>query len=412
MNVDDELTPREHSEMRDLVLAGTQRIPPAGSGRMQFVAAAIALTLVGAVTGGILTVAFTHDGPPAPVASGDTSQDSGSSPSPTATDVDLQQWISDLPTGAPPRTPYMHDGVLHINGVEIDSPFPIADLEVAGETVLIRDLTESPGAIDESALVRDNTVTHIPVSPDFIARLSLDGQIAFWQTKPTPDTTKFVMWDVVSNRELATRTVSGQFDMADRVQVIGVDADGIAYWVNTLSDPPVMRWDVRADTVEPTDLRFDSSKSLGDQTAPLSELWLGFEDAYVSPDATRQLFTEQAPWDSPEDCCETQLRVRPVGPLDSVESDSVTTLQLPQGILGMRLWDPYSDRGTWGVWWETNETVLLDAIVDDRSYLVRCWADGGRCELVFDLGPNASSGILYMPEWERSWAFGRSPLTE
>ena len=78
----------------------------------------------------------------------------------------------------------------------------------------------------------------------------------------------------------------------------------------------------------------------------------------------------------------------------------------------MRLWDAYSDRGTWGVWWETNETVLLDAVVQGHSYLVRCWATSGACELVFDLGPNSSSGILYMPDWEQAWAFARIPSTK
>ena len=54
---DDGLSPREHAEMRDLVLAGTHRIRPASSRRAQFTAAAVALVLVGAVTGGAITTA-------------------------------------------------------------------------------------------------------------------------------------------------------------------------------------------------------------------------------------------------------------------------------------------------------------------------------------------------------------------
>ena len=78
----------------------------------------------------------------------------------------------------------------------------------------------------------------------------------------------------------------------------------------------------------------------------------------------------------------------------------------------MALWDSYTDRGTWGAWWETDETVLLDAEVGDHSYLVRCPADGDTCELVFDLGSNSTRETLYMPDWEREWGFARLPLTE
>ena len=88
------------------------------------------------------------------------------------------------------------------------------------------------------------------------------------------------------------------------------------------------------------------------------------------------------------------------------------TLQLPEGIPEMRLWDAYSDRGMWWLWWETDETVLLDASRDGQSHLVRCSANDGACELVFELGPNSNEGILYLPDWERDWAFGRFPLTE
>ena len=48
--------------MRDLVLAGTQRIRPAGAHRAQFVAIGVSLVLVGAVTGGIVTASLRDDG--------------------------------------------------------------------------------------------------------------------------------------------------------------------------------------------------------------------------------------------------------------------------------------------------------------------------------------------------------------
>ena len=50
---------------------------------------------------------------------------------------DLQAWIDGLPDGAPPSTPYWHDGVLHVQGAEIDAAYDDVELEVAGETVLV-----------------------------------------------------------------------------------------------------------------------------------------------------------------------------------------------------------------------------------------------------------------------------------
>lgn len=54
---DDRLSDREHSELRDTILAGTQRIRPAGAHRAQLIAGAVALVLVGGITGGAVTTA-------------------------------------------------------------------------------------------------------------------------------------------------------------------------------------------------------------------------------------------------------------------------------------------------------------------------------------------------------------------
>ena len=54
---DDGLTPREHSEMRDILLAGTQRIRPAGARGNRIVAGALALVLIGAVSGAAIATA-------------------------------------------------------------------------------------------------------------------------------------------------------------------------------------------------------------------------------------------------------------------------------------------------------------------------------------------------------------------
>jgi hypothetical protein len=411
MNADAPLTPREHSEMRDLVLAGTQRIRPAESHRTQLVAAGVALILVGAVTGGVVTTALNREGRPGPVASGDSIPNIGTPPPSTATDVDPQEWIRELPVGAAPTVPYWHDGILHVPGAEIATTFSVRAIEVAGKTIMVGG-DPSPDQVPTTWwLVRGDRLEPLPASDEYYPQLSADGRIAFWQTGSAADATTFIMWDTESNRELATHTVPGRFTMSNRIQMIGVDDAGIAYWVDDRSDTPIMRWDVRAGIVEATDLPFDGSKAFSEQVAPIPDVFVGLEDAYVSPDGTRTVFMDQAPGDSPDDCCQNQLRVRPVGPLASVEDGDVTSLQLPGGVPSMRLWDATTDRGTWGVWWETSETVLLDAIVEGESHLVRCWATAGSCELVFDLGANSSSGILYMPDWEHEWAFARYPLT-
>ncbi|HET6301608.1 hypothetical protein [Microbacterium sp.] len=82
-----ELTPRERAEMRDLVLAGTQRIRPAGRRRSQAIAAAIALVLIGGVSGGAITTAalLGQDASPAPVTTPTENPTPTEAPAPTPT---------------------------------------------------------------------------------------------------------------------------------------------------------------------------------------------------------------------------------------------------------------------------------------------------------------------------------------
>jgi len=63
----DPMTPREHDDMRDLLLAGTQRIRPAAGARL-LVAAAVAVVVVSGVVGAVATTILTRESP-APVAS-------------------------------------------------------------------------------------------------------------------------------------------------------------------------------------------------------------------------------------------------------------------------------------------------------------------------------------------------------
>ncbi|GAA4403273.1 hypothetical protein GCM10023168_14620 [Fodinibacter luteus] len=326
----------------------------------------------------------------------------------------LQAWMDDLPVGEPPLSPYWHDGVLHARGVQVPAPYASVVLEAAGETVLVG------GFVDDSRfeeggtwspqwmLVRGDQLTPLPVPENQSPRLSADGRIAFWADHPTAETTRFVTWDTGTNAPLASRTVPGNTSLQGslcRIDLLGIDAAGIGLVLDEASKAPVARWDVRADTVAPTDLTYDPTKRLNQFDA-----FKGLESAFVSPDGTREVFTEAAPGDSPAGCCGTQLRVRPNGPSD--QPGDIVTLQLPQGIPSMRLWDARTDRGTWMVWWETTQTVLFDASVDNHSYLVRCSTRNGACERVLDLGRNSNEGAQYAPDWESDWAFARAPAAE
>ena len=96
--MNDELSSRERADMRDLVVAGAQRIRPAGRHRTQLLAGAIALVLVGGVTGGALaTAALLGSEAPGPVATSTRSETPTPTPSPTPT-----------PTYSPPPPPQVN----------------------------------------------------------------------------------------------------------------------------------------------------------------------------------------------------------------------------------------------------------------------------------------------------------------
>lgn len=84
---DDRLSDREHSEMRDTVLAGTQRIRPAGAHRAQLIAGAVALVLIGGISGGAIATAALWNSvtETAPISSPTPSPSVTAEPSPTAT---------------------------------------------------------------------------------------------------------------------------------------------------------------------------------------------------------------------------------------------------------------------------------------------------------------------------------------
>ena len=301
-------------------------------------------------------------------------------------------------TGGPPLTPYWHDGVLHVRGVEIETTTPIDGIEVAGDAVLVS--SRSRGPTSEWALVRGDRLAPLPAGRGTTAQLSIDGRIAYWQTHPTAGSTRFVAWDTETNRELASRIVPRRDggDVGPRLYLSGIDVNGMAYWVDAASEVVVKRWDVRADVVEPmsglrpADLTF--AEGIG----------RFFKDPYASPDGTREVFTWDPSGGPVTDCwpaCALQLRVRPVH-----ARGDVVRLRLPAGTLYEPLWDPDTDIGGRHLvaWWETDETVLVEVEDDSgKADLVRCSITDGACEQVVKLGDHGTS-------W-RSWSFAHLPTS-
>ena len=197
-----------------------------------------------------------------------------------------QQWIDALPAGAPPTTPYWHDGTLYVNGAQIPATYAAVDIDVAGGTVLVGGYDREPqvSAPSQWSLVRGDRLQPVPVPAGTgDVGLSVDGRIAYWVVTRQPGTEQFVTWDTETNTALPSRTVSGP-----RVGLLGVDASGSGYWQTDQTDEgaAVTRWDVRADTVHPTDLAWDPGQPLElfDGFVP----WLHPSDAYRSPDGTRR----------------------------------------------------------------------------------------------------------------------------
>ncbi|MFD4957297.1 hypothetical protein [Microbacterium sp. NPDC058389] len=86
--MNDELTPREHDDMRDLLIAGTQRIRPAAPRRAR-IAGIVAVVLVAATVGGVTATALSGHRLEAPA---------GPSPSPTTTHGPSQAPVLAEPT--------------------------------------------------------------------------------------------------------------------------------------------------------------------------------------------------------------------------------------------------------------------------------------------------------------------------
>ena len=101
MSTEPELTPGERDDMRDLVLAGAQRITSRRRHRRQAYAALVAVVLVGGVISGVAATALMNDGrfaaPPTPTETTPTPTQSTTTPTPTPTPTPTESPISPDP---------------------------------------------------------------------------------------------------------------------------------------------------------------------------------------------------------------------------------------------------------------------------------------------------------------------------
>ena len=205
----------------------------------------------------------------------------------------LQQWIDALPAGAPPSTPYWHDGTLYVNGEQIPAPYAAVDIKVAGDTVLVAgyESEAKDAAPSQWGLVRGDRLEPLPVPAGTRdAGLSVDGRIAYWvdtrcqapsssspgTPRPTPP------WP----RAPCTATT---------VELWGIDAAGNGYWQTELTGTTVTRWDVRANTTHPTDLTY-AGRGPRDVLRQVVTVDAHRRTRTVPRTAPRGLFTDSVPW--------------------------------------------------------------------------------------------------------------------
>lgn len=130
MGVNDELTPREHDDLRNTVLAGARRIKPVGAHRTQLIAASVALVLVAGIAGGAWATASFLGRSPVPAVTSPTPTPTAT-PTPTTEPTESREAV--VPFDGDCSRLLSDESVREIVGSDVASRVPSA-LSVYGDT--------------------------------------------------------------------------------------------------------------------------------------------------------------------------------------------------------------------------------------------------------------------------------------
>ena len=283
--------------------------------------------------------------------------------------------------------PYWHDGILYVNGVQIPAPYNAVDIEVVGDAVLVGgyESEAKDGAAPTAwALVRGDRLEPLPVPAGaHPPGLSVDGRIAYWVEHQGTR----ALWSSSPGTPRRTprcphASLQRGADGWDGLELLGVDAAGSGYWKASLSDPYLTRWDVRADTIHPTDLAYDTMQAPEEVDGFFP--WMHWRTSTAPRTAPRRSSptpsrgTRRLTAASTSCGCDRSGRT-----IRSIPRTS-SRCRSPKPTPATRF--PWAKVDGYWMWWESNESVLLTLDGDVHTYLVRCSTTGGSCQRVVDLG--------------------------
>lgn len=297
MSVDPgELSAREHSEMRDLVLAGAQRIRPASAYRAQFVAIGLSLVLVGGVAGGAVVTMLDRGDEVGPVTTVDPVPAPTSSSTSESTGViayssgSIEGDIYFVTEGSAPRR------VLGDDGDQLDQVCPAFSADgarMASGQAQLSDTTSAQPSRQNAALVLSDITAGADVADSRVIPLdglsippcpiwSPDGRWIAFGTPTQPFAPFAEVWivdtatdEIRTVTDLAARDVEWAPDSAD---LYIADDEGVRVYsvadgdLSTIEDTAA----TQAIAASPDGTTLAIERTDGEPGAPgtLAELWL------------------------------------------------------------------------------------------------------------------------------------------
>lgn len=297
--------------------------------------------------------------------------------------------IANLPSGPPPRIPYLHGGALHVGGRTIATG--ANQLLAAGGTVLVSRFSVTRPA--RWSMLTHGKLEHVSAL-DGADRpeLSTAGDLVAWSWFPTKRFTRVTTWDPSTGREnhvdidapYAPSTGGGQ-----TVELIGVDSRDQAFWRGPRGRIYVWRPGDHAPAAVPSRLAIMSVVPHGVVAQANSDHVtiggvLGTVDDQGRFSKVRHLPVDQQFAWSPNG----RFVAYAVDPIRSQKFDvSATTGAVIDVRTGRRrlLALPPGSSGE-PVTFESNSAVLVIAGTYRHEYLLRCPTTGGACQRILSLG--------------------------